>query len=50
VNPLSKLLHKKRLEKESFSARLQMEKDAQRMTAARLKAIEIAMKNDARIK
>lgn len=50
VRFLTKLLKHRSHEVESFRARLQMETDAQARTAARLKAIEIGMKNQGRIK
>jgi hypothetical protein len=39
----------KQYEKESFDARLQMEADAQRNVAARLKSVELQLKNQGRI-
>lgn len=46
----SKVKKRRQYEKESFHARLQMEKKAQAETAARLQAVEILMKNQGRIK
>ena len=48
VNFLRKLIQHRKHEKESFYARLQMETDAQREISARLKALEIKVKNETR--
>lgn len=47
---LRKILAKRRYEVESFRASLDMQTEERRKTRARLRAIEIKMKNEGRLK